>query len=204
MGPRHDTFEYNHNSIVLGAISLPVGISVITHSNKLYKGTVKYGGSGNSDIDCSTGSCQATFSITDNIDKDLYLYYELTNYYQNNIKYVASIPWNQLTGDISQTEADLESICTEAATMDGSKLLNPCGLVAKSFFTDTYTLNTGASTVNGERPASVSLDETNLVWTSDELFVQPDGLKYVIVDSCAVSCVSAGLERGCSCYRHFD
>ena len=184
----------------MGIVALPVGISILIQSNALYEKAIKYGGSGNSDIDCSSGACTATFSITKDIDNDLYLYYELTNYYQNNIKYVSSIPWEQLTGDITQTESDLEPICTEAATMDGTNLLNPCGLVAKSFFTDTYSMDTSASKVNGATPSTVTLDESNLVWTSDELFVQPDGFKFEKVDSCAIGCQASGMEAGCGCY----
>jgi hypothetical protein len=192
--------------LMLGIVALPVGISILVQSNALYEKTIKYGGSGNSDIDCSSGTCTATFSITKDIDDDLYLYYELTNYFQNNIKYVASIPWDQLTGDVSQTESELETICTSSATTNGTAsdgtdiLLNPCGLVAKSFFTDKYSMDTSASTVNGATPSAVTLDETDLVWTSSELFAQPDGFEYAEVDSCSDTCASVFLNTDCSCY----
>ena len=77
---------------ILGVIALPVGIIIFVQSNNLYENVIQYGGT-NSDIDCSSGSCTASFAIDSNVNGPLYLYYELTNYYQNNIKYQSSIPW---------------------------------------------------------------------------------------------------------------
>ena len=52
---------------VLGVVALPIGITIFVQSNDLYSQTVKYGGSGDSDIDCSSHFCTASFSI----DKDM-------------------------------------------------------------------------------------------------------------------------------------
>jgi hypothetical protein len=181
----------------LGVIALPVGIAVLYESNSLFESTVRYGGNGTPDVDCTSGTCQATFNINKDIDGTLYLYYELTNFYQNNIKYQKSIPWTQLTGEYV-AEADLETTCSPLV-LNNSLLLNPCGLVAQSFFTDIYALNTAGSTINGATPSSTALDETDLIFTEESLFVQPTGFVYAEVDSCSDSCSSVGLTT-CTCY----
>lgn len=183
----------------LGVIALPVGIAVLYESNSLFESTVQYGGSGTSDVDCTSGICQATFNIDKDIDDTLYLYYELTNFYQNNIKYQKSIPWTQLTGEYVP-EADLETTCSPLV-LNNSLLLNPCGLVAQSFFTDTYALNTAGSQINGATPSSTALDETDLIFTEESLFVQPDGFDYKQVDACSDDCTIA---TTCKCYEPND
>lgn len=183
---------------VLGVISLPVGISVFYQSNDLFEKTVKYGGSGALDIDCSIGTlCSASFSIDKDMDGPLYLYYELTNFYQNNIKYQKSISWSQLAGDTTWGD-DVENSCSPL-TQNNSLHLNPCGLVANSYFTDQYALDTTASTINGvSNPTTVSLDETQLVFTSDEFFVQPDGFANILIGSCPSSCATSSVTETCS------
>ena len=181
---------------LLGIISLPVGIVVLDQSNALYEKSVKYGGSGKSDIDCSS-TCSASYSIDRDMDGPLYLYYELTNFYQNNIKYQKSISWTQLSGDPDWSD-EVENSCSPLL-QNNSLNLNPCGLVANSFFTDEYALNTVAATINGvANAASISLDETQLVFTSEEYFVQPDGFANVVVGSCPASCANGQVTETCS------
>lgn len=66
----------------------------------------------------------------------LYVYYSLENFYQNHRLYVSSVDSYQLAGD-KRKKSDLESTCNSKVT-DGSQLLNPCGLIANSYFTGMY------------------------------------------------------------------
>lgn len=58
--------------------------------------------------------------------------------------------------------------------MNGKTLLNqtdvanPCGLIAKSLFNDTYTMYTTTSSSGSFAPSTqVNIDSTNIAWKSD-------------------------------------
>lgn len=76
---------------------------------------------------------QLTFSFDEDVDGPLYVYYELKNFYQNHRKYVNSRDPTQL-GGTAQSKSALDSTCISDVT-NGSMLLNPCGLIANSYFT---------------------------------------------------------------------
>lgn len=61
--------------------------------------------------------------------------------------------------------ADLADINPEFKTLDGTKLkstdvANPCGLIAKYFFNDTYVLKDSAD-------KNITIDETNIAHNID-------------------------------------
>ena len=86
------------------------------------------------------------------------VYYELKNFYQNHRRYVSSRSADQLMGVVSTSlvlayffvsltsycfceqqlaSSDLELDC-DPLYMNGSLVLNPCGLVANSFFNGKF------------------------------------------------------------------
>ena len=83
------------------------------------------------------------------------MYYQLDNFYQNHRRYVKSRSFNQLNGKWISTDKEL-SDCDPikknsdlgpniTKSIDGTPLdkdapATPCGLVAKSFFNDTYRI----------------------------------------------------------------
>ena len=84
------------------------------------------------------------------------MYYQLDNFYQNHRRYVKSRSNEQLMGNILEVSAleDCDPIKTNAdlgeskLSVSGKSLVAenaamPCGLVAKSFFTDEFTLKLG-------------------------------------------------------------
>ena len=66
----------------------------------------------------------------------LYVMYDIDNYYQNHRKYVANRSPLQLQGQY-QTEPELTGYC-DGLMKNGTKLLNPCGLIANSFFNGMF------------------------------------------------------------------
>jgi hypothetical protein len=66
----------------------------------------------------------------------------LQNFYQNHRRYVKSRNDKQLSGDVSQTEscAPIDTAATPQTTLEGTGPvpIYPCGLIANSFFTDTF------------------------------------------------------------------
>ena len=99
--------------------------------------------------------CTITLVLDTRIEAPIYVYYQLENFYQNHRRYVKSRSNSQLLGE-ELPEADLKDCdpiitneqlqFTESIEKNGEGwvLLDPkepafpCGLVAKSFFNDTF------------------------------------------------------------------
>lgn len=98
----------------------------------------------------------------------VYVYYELDNFYQNHRRYVKSVSSSQLAGTVYNSVDDSGvSDCDplKGVTVNGvTKLLDPCGLIASSYFNDSISL--GPAVVNGQS-VNFTMDESNISWTSD-------------------------------------
>lgn len=178
--------------LIIGIIFLPVGVSLLQISNNLNEKIVYYGGDDNLDVDSSlscvnptTTNQPCTLTIDIKLEDDwngpVYVYYELQNYYQNHRRYVASRDNFQLAGE-KRSKTEMEKC--EPLIESGSKLLNPCGLIAGSFFNDVFTFDPSASVAS---PTAV-MKETGISWESDRntKFKQPEfdgGFKSAEYDS---------------------
>ncbi|ODV85109.1 hypothetical protein CANARDRAFT_7762 [[Candida] arabinofermentans NRRL YB-2248] len=104
--------------------------------------------------------CTVSFAIPSDIEGPVYLYYKLTNFYQNHRKYVESYDWQQLRGKAVAYD-DVESDCSPMRYRD-SKIIYPCGLVANSMFNDTF-----ANPVNTETDEEYEFSAKGIAWASD-------------------------------------
>lgn len=170
--------------VIIGIVFLPVGVTMLFGANSLYTQAIQYGGVGTEAsilTDCTDGlGCDLNFTIDMNIDGPLYLYYEISNYYQNNIKYSSSVNWNQMMGKTDVSQSDLGTSCDPATTTtdnaNSALTLNPCGLIAKSYFTDAFSASVPSGTSNSFNQVEMSTDE--ITGPLDQsLFRQPDGFK---------------------------
>ena len=104
--------------------------------------------------DAATSKC----SLKVNLDKDMpapvFVYYRLTNFYQNNRKYVKSFDLQQLKGAAIYPASSLSPDCDPLRTNDketwvminnvnvtvpaGSAVYYPCGLIANSLFSGIF------------------------------------------------------------------
>ncbi len=76
--------------------------------------------------------CSMPITFNEDVNGPIYVYYELTNFYQNHRRYYSSRCNSQLIGEnLQKSEVSLE--CSPLYQND-SQVLNPCGLVANSFF----------------------------------------------------------------------
>lgn len=118
---------------------------------------------------CDKESCTIELDIKDKIPSPVYLYYEIENYYQNHRIYVKSRSTKQLAGNkysASQiTECDpvtkvkdlnFEDSELQSLGLSESQVANPCGLIAKSYFQDSYEF------VNGPK-----IKTKDIAWPSD-------------------------------------
>ncbi|XP_076471228.1 cell cycle control protein 50A-like isoform X2 [Babylonia areolata] len=106
--------------------------------------------------------CKFTITLEEEYSGTVYMYYGLTNFYQNHRRYVRSRDDDQLHGE-SISPGDLNEDCDPYKT-NGSVGYAPCGAIANSLFNDSFSL-----VYIGQSPnVSVGLLDTGIAWVSDK------------------------------------
>ncbi|PSN41029.1 Cell cycle control protein 50A [Blattella germanica] len=158
---------------VIGIAFVPVGIALLYFSDKVEEVVVDYTDCKNgSDFLCSEAvlndndcNCTVQFEIPNDLLGTVYMYYGLTNFYQNHRRYVKSRDDNQLLGNIH------DPVWSDCAPFMyyGNQTIAPCGAIANSMFNDVLTINFQNKPVN--------LLRTGIAWTSDKTikFQNPPG-----------------------------
>ncbi|XP_015177546.1 PREDICTED: cell cycle control protein 50A isoform X1 [Polistes dominula] len=169
---------------VIGVAFIPVGIGLLYFSDKVKEQTIDYtycnsnSTSGKRCIDVIAQNpktpcyCEIDFVLPTDFDGEVYMYYGLTNFYQNHRRYVKSRDDNQLLGILSdEVSGDCKPFAYEVNEDNITKPIVPCGAIANSLFSDELTLY---STRNGQ---DVPLLKTGIAWPSDKniKFRNPDG-----------------------------
>eukprot|EP01053_Blabericola_migrator_P004242 Blabericola_migrator_1__4241@NODE_22_length_22262_cov_139_742014_g19_i0_p8_GENE_NODE_22_length_22262_cov_139_742014_g19_i0NODE_22_length_22262_cov_139_742014_g19_i0_p8_ORF_typecomplete_len344_score47_42CDC50/PF03381_15/2_1e02CDC50/PF03381_15/2_6e68Neurensin/PF14927_6/0_82Neurensin/PF14927_6/39Tetraspanin/PF00335_20/18Tetraspanin/PF00335_20/2_1SfLAP/PF11139_8/34SfLAP/PF11139_8/1_4DUF1700/PF08006_11/12DUF1700/PF08006_11/4DUF5362/PF17319_2/9_8DUF5362/PF17319_2/4_5e03DUF5362/PF17319_2/20CD20/PF04103 len=171
--------------VFFGILFLALGIVLIHASNKVVECKLKYDSPSEDCIE--SGTCTSTVYINKEncegtgfsyeggkyyITPPTYVYYALTNFYQNHRRYLMSRSNAQLQGQVITDASQLSDCEPVLLSSDGYSILTPCGLAAKSVFNDSYAIadETGQSFTIFQ-----GLDE--LLWTSayKSHFKNPDG-----------------------------
>jgi len=108
--------------------------------------------------------CTLRFNIPESISGPVFLYYQLTNFYQNHRRYVKSVSYRQLGGESltsSQLATDCDTLVSDSAT---GKPYYPCGLIANSVFNDTIL---PFQLMNQDPPTEITFSEPGIAWDSD-------------------------------------
>ena len=103
--------------------------------------------------------CEIEFNIDNDINPPIFVYYKLENFYSNHIDYVKSKNYMQLRGKkVSDKKIDFscksmsrnrdhfidvsedEILSYKSKIMPKDSIMNPCGLIANSIFTDEFEL----------------------------------------------------------------
>ena len=82
--------------------------------------------------------CNVEITIEEDMDSPVYMYYALTNFFQNHRRYIKSRSDEQLQGDLGSSIGLCDPIKNgfkPDGTEDTNSILVPCGLIASSFFT---------------------------------------------------------------------
>ena len=139
-----------------GVIFIVIGIIILLFSLKIEEIEIRY----DNNPECTLGnSCQINFTITKDLKKNLTVFYRLKNFYQNHRRYIKSKSSKQLKGNWLPEEEikdDCYPITLNRHIYLGLRSFNnvninhtelpqdqvafPCGLIAKSFFNDTFSL----------------------------------------------------------------
>ncbi|XP_005188293.1 cell cycle control protein 50A [Musca domestica] len=168
---------------IIGILFIPVGVALLYFSDEVSEHVIDYTDClkvGQNNVTCSyyieqnpssTCQCEITFTLDKDFVGNVYMYYGLSNYYQNHRRYVKSRDDDQLLGRLSQTPStDCVPFAYEDDPITGVQMpIAPCGAIANSLFNDTLSLE-----YNNK---SVQLLNTGIAWPSDKQvkFRNPQG-----------------------------
>ncbi|RCH79994.1 hypothetical protein CU097_001523, partial [Rhizopus azygosporus] len=118
--------------------------------------------------------CTLDFTVPTTMKGPVYMYYRLTNFYQNHRQYIKNFDSSQLLGDVVPSTT-LHTDCDPLAYSNG-KVIYPCGLIANSMFNDTVSNFTSI-----DHPSlTYSFSSNNIAWPSDKKKYGPT--KYPLSD----------------------
>ncbi|KAJ5482428.1 Protein of unknown function DUF284transmembrane eukaryotic [Penicillium sp. IBT 31633x] len=121
-----------------------------------------------------TITCSLVFEIPNELPAPVFMYYRLTNFYQNHRRYVASLDLNQLKGDAVSYDTIKGGTCDPLATNStAKKVYYPCGLIANSFFNDTIgqpQIRDPNETDNEEK--FYEMTKKGIAWESDKELIK--------------------------------
>ncbi|KAK9791624.1 hypothetical protein WJX73_003353 [Symbiochloris irregularis] len=91
--------------------------------------------------------CSLQLTVRKAMTAPVFVYYELTSFYQNHRRYAGSEDNSQLRG-VARTGSVLGG-CSPEQYLAGntSAVIDPCGLVAWTLFNDSYTLASGGNAI---------------------------------------------------------
>lgn len=173
--------------VLIAAIMIPVGIGVLYVTEMAKESIIDYTFcdaidhvkdmkcadiiGNNSDTPCM---CNVKFNLDEHLKPPVYMYYSLTNFYQNHRKYVKSRDDFQLLGQLSKTvSSDCRPFDYVVDESGVKKPIAPCGAIANSLFNDTLTLQLSA---NGTS-FTIPVIRKGIAWPSDKntKFQNPPG-----------------------------
>uniref|UniRef100_A0ABM5EU22 Cell cycle control protein n=1 Tax=Pogona vitticeps TaxID=103695 RepID=A0ABM5EU22_9SAUR len=159
----------------LGVAFLAVGLGLHFSSEGIQELEVDYTGVAGDGSDCgrcanlsaSPGhkkcTCAVSFTLSVDFPAPVCLYYQLSNYYQNNRRYSISRDDAQLSGSAWALRNPIQD-CQPYRWNGSGFPIAPCGSIANSLFNDTFALYrmSGKDVV-----ANISLDRRGISWWTD-------------------------------------
>lgn len=111
--------------------------------------------------------CTIQFSIPNDIGPPVFLYYRLTNFYQNHRRYVKSLDTDQLKGKALSNGTISSSACEPLKLDPHGKAYYPCGLIANSLFNDTINSPISVNSAGGVSSQTYRMTNNGISWASD-------------------------------------
>ncbi|XP_012532137.1 cell cycle control protein 50A isoform X2 [Monomorium pharaonis] len=173
---------------VIGIAFIPVGIGLLYFSDEVREHTIDYTYCKSINITEDNGLpkkcadviaadpnitciCKINFELPTDFAGKVYMYYGLTNFYQNHRRYVKSRDDNQLLGKLDYfVSGDCEPFAYQEVN-DTKIPIAPCGAIANSLFSDELML------YSLKHDELVPLLKTGIAWPSDKniKFRNPEG-----------------------------
>jgi hypothetical protein len=146
------------------------GFKIEDLSNSVVEIKIPYDGSDIEDPICGINrtynakrKCDIEFEAPEDMEPPILIHYELTNFHQNHKNYYQSRDPYQLLGRPYTQQNDVEAKFCAPLNKLGNIYLNPCGLIANTFFNDIFRLKLGNDT-NGD---PLEMLEEGIAWASD-------------------------------------
>lgn len=116
-------------------------------------------------------TCHIQFEVPSDMGPPVFMFYRLSNFYQNHRRYVQSFNENQINGK-AETAAQLKSKddCKPLIHNHEGVPYYPCGLIANSFFNDTFSTLTllNAPALGGSGNQTYNMTEDGIAWATDK------------------------------------
>ncbi|GAB1193135.1 hypothetical protein APSETT444_002338 [Aspergillus pseudonomiae] len=116
--------------------------------------------------------CRLSFKIPENIEPPVFMYYRLTNFYQNHRRYVKSLDIDQLKGKAVDNKTIDGGSCDPLKLDDSGKAYYPCGLIANSMFNDTIKSPELLNDGNDDDPVVYVMTNKGIAWDSDKELIK--------------------------------
>lgn len=163
---------------LIGCLFIGLGLIVLLTTQSVVEISHRYDNLGEAsystcDLDHAqndpSSSCFA-IEITEEIKPPIFVYYHLTNFYQNHRRYVKSRSDPQLQGDSNPSVDSCDPLVRDSK----GRTYYPCGLIAASTFNDTIncTLHSGSDSVDLSAKTFVDISNPDwqkkgIAWSSD-------------------------------------
>ena len=161
--------------LITGILFLIIGIIVLLLSQEIKEFKIRYDNIEQCDnalSDKQSKECTLQIKLDSDFNSTVMVYYQLENFFQNHRRYIKSRSINQLKGknlSKGQIKDDCDPIITNEDlgrinSVGGIKLVptepaNPCGLIAKSFFNDSFKLY--------KNNKEITIESKGIAWKND-------------------------------------
>ncbi|XP_005813170.1 cell cycle control protein 50A-like [Xiphophorus maculatus] len=159
---------------IIGLMFIPIGIGLYVTSNNIKEFEIDYTGvemsspcftcaqnfSWNGTKPCT---CSVPFHLDQPYESNVFMYYGLSNFYQNHRRYVKSRDDSQLNGNEESLRKPSKEC--EPYAKHGNKPIAPCGAIANSMFNDSLELI--YNDPNGTK-VQIPLTATGIAWWTDK------------------------------------
>ncbi|KAI8831313.1 ligand-effect modulator 3 family [Chytriomyces cf. hyalinus JEL632] len=191
---------------MLGVVFVPIGIALYLASNNVQQIIFDYTTCSNAVFPATNMStlpgpqkiCEVTFTIEKDMPGPVFMYYRLTNFYQNHRRYVKSFDANQLANinvnPTGTTPPAPTSVCSPLSrpsdapantyswvpSENGAQKFNPdaviypCGLIANSYFSDVLS-----DITTKDKKTTYSFQNDSIAWPSDAAKFKPSSLNSI-------------------------
>jgi len=135
-------------------------------------------------------NCTLSFTVPSDMDPPILIHYEIENFYQNHRDYYLNRNDEQLIGMARSSQSQVYvDACKPLQNLGGIEL-NPCGLVANTFFNDVIELDKVIEPDKGVSSEPLVMLQDGIAWQSDlkYKYAQPEGFKAEVCIACDDTC----------------
>eukprot|EP00210_Caulerpa_lentillifera_P008290 g7911.t1 len=169
--------------LLVCAVFTLLGAICLQDSNKVVEQRERYDDAGNCSLtrrssngedtekgeeSSDSNECTLHMNIKKTMEKPIYVYYELDDYYQNHRRYVKSRNDHQLANRKGGSLDDCKPKATINKTLPGvsskTNVINPCGLIAWSYFNDTFEIR------RSSQNEDIDMEEDGIAWKQDKKY----------------------------------